>query len=114
MKKIFHLNLTKKWFDLIAAGEKKEEYRAITPYWQNRFKYDYIGLTQVFMIILKGKQHTAEEILICFSNGYHPDRRQMTIELKNIKVGTGQEKWGAVKNEQYFILELGDIINKNF
>ena len=31
-----HLVLKSKWYDMIASGEKKEEYRAITPYWANR------------------------------------------------------------------------------
>ena len=32
-----HLNLKKKWFDMIKSGEKKEEYREITEYWAVRF-----------------------------------------------------------------------------
>lgn len=31
------LTLKKKWFDMIASGEKKEEYREIKPYWIKRF-----------------------------------------------------------------------------
>ena len=30
MSKILHLTLKKKWFDMIASGEKKEEYREMT------------------------------------------------------------------------------------
>ena len=35
--KTLHLVLKSKWFDKIAAGEKTSEYRACTPYWNNRF-----------------------------------------------------------------------------
>src|SRR6478609_2178429 len=34
--KILHLTLKKKWFDMIASGEKKEEYRELKPYWAKR------------------------------------------------------------------------------
>ena len=31
-----HLNLKAEYFDAIKAGEKLEEYRLVTPYWQKR------------------------------------------------------------------------------
>ena len=31
------LPIKKKWFDMIASGEKKEEYREIKTYWTSRF-----------------------------------------------------------------------------
>ncbi|HET8736229.1 MAG TPA: ASCH domain-containing protein, partial [Pricia sp.] len=34
--KTLHLNLKKKWFDMILSGEKKEEYREIKEYWIGR------------------------------------------------------------------------------
>ena len=34
--KTLHLTLNKKWFDMIAAGVKKEEYRSIKTYWIKR------------------------------------------------------------------------------
>jgi len=36
MKKILHLTLHRKWFDLIASGHKKIEYREASPYWMSR------------------------------------------------------------------------------
>lgn len=38
--KTLHLNLKKKWFDMIASGEKPEEYRELSDYWINRFVLD--------------------------------------------------------------------------
>ena len=35
--KALHLNLKRKWFDMILSGYKKEEYREIKAYWINRF-----------------------------------------------------------------------------
>lgn len=34
--KILRLTLKRKWFDLIASGKKKVEYRLGTSYWRNR------------------------------------------------------------------------------
>lgn len=36
MGKTLTLSLKKKWFDMIASGEKTEEYREIKPYWEKR------------------------------------------------------------------------------
>lgn len=36
VKKTLHLNLKKKWFDMILSGEKTEEYREIKGYWIDR------------------------------------------------------------------------------
>lgn len=36
-----HLVLIGKWYDMIASGEKTEEYRAITPYWCNKLIYKF-------------------------------------------------------------------------
>jgi len=46
--KILHLTLERKWFDLIAKGEKKTEYRDYKPHWQSRliedFDMEFLGL----------------------------------------------------------------------
>ena len=36
LMRILHLTLKKKWFDMIASGEKREEYRELKPYWHKR------------------------------------------------------------------------------
>lgn len=38
-KKVLTLTVSKQWFDMIAAGEKTEEYRTIKDYWTVRL-YD--------------------------------------------------------------------------
>jgi hypothetical protein len=35
---ILRLVLKKKWFDMIASGKKREEYRDMKPYWESRLK----------------------------------------------------------------------------
>ena len=35
---VLHLVLKKKWYDMIASGTKKEEYREAKPYWVKRIR----------------------------------------------------------------------------
>lgn len=63
---ILHLNLYKEYFDLIAKGKKKTEYRDITPYWQKRIEnrqYDEIN----------------------FRNGYRKDAPFVRVEYLGYK-----------------------------
>lgn len=92
--KILHLTLKKKWFDMIATGEKTEEYREIKPYWNIR---------------LLGKKYDA----ISFRNGYSKNAPTMLIELSRVRYGIGYTEWGAPANAEVFILELGAILTHN-
>ena len=67
--KILHLTLKKKWFDLIASGEKTEEYRECKPYWAKRLK-NQVGYKQF------------DEIH--FKNGYGKDVPFMRVEFRGI------------------------------
>ena len=88
--KTLHLNLKRKWFDMILSGEKKEEYRDIKPYWTKRFN-NFCFET------------------ITFSNGYSKNRDQFEIEVFGLSIKTGLKKWGAEKDKLYFVLILGNI-----
>ena len=90
---ILHLTLKKKWFDLILSGKKTEEYREIKPYWEKRLK-----------------RKTYDKVI--FRNGYAANTPQFTIKLKSITQGTGKSEWGAEEGKRYFVLSLGEIINK--
>lgn len=131
-----HLNLIKKWFDMVAANEKLEEYRDFSTYWVRRLVdfSDYpaelpneekaVPVDIVFDVAING--HDFQETLeayhvklkefdtVTFSNGYHKGRRQVVLELLGIAYGRGLPQWGAVPGENYFVLQLGRIINSNF
>ena len=92
--KILHLTLKKQWFDMIASGEKTEEYREIKSYWNTRLlckKYDAIS----------------------FRNGYSKNAPTMLIELSRVRCGIGYTEWGAPATAEVFILELGAILTHN-
>ncbi|MDY6381974.1 MAG: hypothetical protein SPK52_06915 [Synergistales bacterium] len=90
--KTLKLVLKKKWFDMIASGEKTEEYRETTPYWKKRLcpcnDYDFVT----------------------FYLGYRKNRPQKTFRVKYITKGRGKEEWGAKKDKNYFIIKLGERI----
>lgn len=78
---------------MILSGEKKEEYREYKPYWIKRLsKWPY------------------ESNIIEFRNGYGLNVPTMQIEIKNIIYGKGKEKWGAISNHQYLVIQLGKIL----
>lgn len=89
-QRVLYLTLKKQWFDMILSGEKKEEYRAIKPYWEKR---------------LLNKEYD----IVNFRNGYGKSAPQFTAKIKNIRIKEGKEEWGAVPREKYFVIELSDI-----
>ena len=131
MSKTLHLNLIRKWFDLIWNREKPQEYREIKPYfcgkfllvngehktlnwWKNWFdlhsEVDILNMIEISIIqgIFTYKQISG----VTFSNGMTPPVPRFTIELKNIRIGIGATEWGAIPGVKYFVLELGKIINQ--
>ena len=91
---VLHLTLKKQWFDMIESGEKKEEYREIDQYWQDRLTKDYYA---------KGFD------LVVFKNGYQKDSPTVIFEYKGIDIGKGRKEWGA-PDDDCFIIKLGEKI----
>jgi len=75
-KKILKLTLKKKWFDLIAKGEKKEEYRDIKPYWNSRFR----------KAISPNSEGYIQFDEIHFTNGYGRNKPFMRVEFKGYDI----------------------------
>lgn len=89
-KRILHLTLKKKWFDLIAIGKKKIEYRAYKPHWHKR-----IGQVSWF-----------DEIH--FRNGYSKTSPFMRVKFKGRTLD-----W--FENDLCYALHLGKILEiKNY
>jgi hypothetical protein len=62
MREILHLNLHREFFDAIATGRKKIEYRRRSPYWRAR---------------LEGRKYD----MILFRNGYASSPPEMLVEF---------------------------------
>lgn len=92
------LVLIGKWFDLIHAGIKQEEYREITDYWCKRL---FIGGD-----LFKPKPFTH----VTFYHGYRKDRRTITVPLciHWVGIGCGAPEWGAELGKEYFVISLNN------
>ena len=125
--KTLHLNLKKKWFDLILSGEKKEEYIKIKEYWIKKFVTEVLlrskhwmpfgsifsGISHDIKLLNEPNKHlrfTNDYKTITFSNGYSK-KRKFEIEFKHLEISTGKIEWGAERGEKYFVLRLGEIIS---
>lgn len=98
-----HLTLSRKWFDMILSGEKKEEYREIKPHWEKRLKHpEYSGINEY-------EFKTFDRIV--FKNGYDKNAPVMTVECLGIKQDTGLEQWGAEPGRFYFVIKLGTVFS---
>lgn len=91
------LPIKRKWFEMIANGEKKEEYREIKRYWITRFNNQ--GILSI------NNPH-----IVLFRNGYGGNRPTLQCKV-NIRVGQGKKEWGAVEGKEYYILEILEILD---
>lgn len=125
---VLYLTLKKKWFDMILSGEKKEEYREIKKYWFKRlvyqpelvFKYCTGYDLEEGLFLSEGLDHiTRNKALmvgfrpfdvICFRHGYAKDAREIWVKCDGIQIGLGMSIWGAELDTNYFIIQLGQII----
>lgn len=116
MPKTLQLSLKKKWFDMIKAGIKKEEYRECSDYWINRFQ----KLCREFEFYFFGshpncinERRVMESCSglkcnrIVFTLGYpKADDTERRLEFKNpkIRIGEGRPEWGAEPDKLYFVI----------
>ena len=117
MAKELKLVLKKKWYDMIASGQKKEEYRAITRYWFRRIVEDgawvsYDSYSYQMSRRKKGpysEAHGCRHDTVTFYLGYAKDRPSMTFKINDLLMGNiGRPEWGAPANGEYFIIKLGE------
>lgn len=76
----------------VLGVSKKEEYRALSPYYFSR-----LGIFQ------------GQKIEVCLRNGYSSESPKINI-LCDVTTGPGKMEWGAIENENYFVLKILKII----
>ena len=128
--KILRLNLSRKWFNMIKSGEKKEEYRELKEFWLIRLldikwpketKYDdkYIPSDIVFDL----KRHSWVKVfksyraefktfdIVEFRNGYSKNASSFQIEFKGIDIGEPKPEWTDENWQgEVFRIKLGEIV----
>lgn len=78
-----------KWFDMIIAGIKLDEYRDIKPYYEARLRR-HVGKGSFNVIFRNGYGRSVPSILCrCFCS-----------------IGTGRKEWGAAPDKEYFVLSI--------
>lgn len=101
------LPIKKKWYDMILAGEKTEEYREIKSYYDSRFE-SVFGCQWLFRGIDGVGDTTPPEKEIIFRNGYSRSSRQAKATCTLTK-GTGNPEWGAEPGTIYYVLHIKQI-----
>lgn len=122
--RILDLSLKHRWYDMIASGEKTEEYREFSPYYANRLLYERnIGAKcweETFDDVQKSPWLRPKYLLYIYgSRNYDAVRFHrgqgspvtMLLEFEGLEIGKGKPEWGAPKDKDVFIIKLGKIIN---
>jgi hypothetical protein len=109
--RILHLTLKKQWFDLIASGDKREEYRELKIYWLKRL----LKVPTMERSGIANPDNIKQFDIVRFRHGYAKNAPEMDVECRGIDVGIGNPKWGAEPYEDYFTIALGKILSvKNY
>ncbi len=121
MMKVLHLTLKKKWFDMIASGEKKEEYRELKDYWGARLcfkvKVPWGGHLTKWTKLKEGDRGCLNDDFIPnfekfdyiqFRDGCNRQARVINLQCIGIEIKTGKSEWGAEPSKEYFVIKLGD------
>lgn len=91
------LPIKKKWFEMIASGEKTEEYRQIKSYYRKRF--ETIGLLNRLGLPV------INYVWVIFRNGYNKNSPQIEAKV-TIDIRTGKKEWGAEPGVEYYVLRI--------
>jgi len=119
--KTLTLPLKRKWFDLIKAGIKKEEYREQSEYWIKRLLtcsekfldalWDnasvYPNSTEILNRDLKNCFRIKRFDRLVFTLGYpkaDDTERRLVFKNPKIRIGTGRPEWGAAAGVNYFCI----------
>ena len=105
-KKVLHLSVSKQWFDMLASGEKKEEYREIKPYWRKRLLLPFDKKTEDGGISIGVKFVPYTHVL--FINGYGDDKPRVEKEIESIIIGKPKKGWcpDEFLEKYYFVIKL--------
>ena len=96
------LPIKKKWYDMLLSGEKKEEYREMSPYYRARFMN--AGLLDQF-----GLEEEKVVELFKFQNGYSKSSAYFIAKC-SLSIKTGNPEWGAEPGKEYYVLKIIEIV----
>lgn len=107
-KKVLRLTVCRKWYDMIVAGTKKEEYREIKTNWIRRLTANCECLYDVAVELSFGSIVYRPFTHVLFINGYNKDSPRIEKKIKEIcigfpKKGLCPDKWLKTR---FFIIKF--------
>ena len=99
-----NLPIARKWFDMIASGKKREEYRDV----------DNAQCCRLFNKAGRNRCILPDGIAAIFRNGYRPDSPALVVTIEGLTMrGRGEIKhpeWGETKTP-HFVIKLGVVVS---
>lgn len=98
---VLPLVLKGKWYDMIASGKKKEEYRDAKPFWDDRIANANSKAHD--------ECHKPKPIIVAFSRGY---KKQDVFYIVNSILyadGSNHPEWGEPETPHY-VIKLGERV----
>lgn len=112
-KRVLYLSVKKEWFDMIASGEKKEEYREMSTYWSSRLSpfwhYRHFLIDNPRDLEAMWLQTHVRYTHVLFINGRNSKvNRTIEKEIKDIYKGYPKSKWcpEEMRNKCCWIIKL--------
>ena len=93
---MLHLVLKKKWYDMIASGEKREEYRDAKDYYR----------TRIDNFIHRFADKEVKHLVVAFSCGRRKASLYMTVIGVNSYPNCLHPEWGE-PNTPHYVIALG-------
>jgi len=108
MNKKLKLVLTRKWFDMILSGEKKEEYRAIKKSVVSLlFDWKESGLSREQFTEDLNEYGDNSDLWVFLK--YSANRDKFDIEFLSVSIGEAKPEWSDNWKGNVFIIKLGEI-----
>lgn len=106
------LPIKKKWYDMILSGQKKEEYREVTPYYTDRFR-NLAGISpahsrQQVENYFRQWPNGGPRFDLILRNGYSYNSPAMLVSGR-LRIGSGRPEWGAEAGKEYYIFSIEKI-----
>ena len=116
---VLFLRLQKKWFDMIARGEKKEEYRDLSRYWAIRLLPEH-KRDQVLqnwnpapgrnLVAFHKPKKPWKHVL--FVNGYSDTSPAVLMEFSQLAATNATKpEWGVQPGKPYFAIHLSSVLS---
>jgi len=106
-KKVLWLPINRKWFDMIGAGIKKEEYRDVSEHWDKRMIEEAKHECQLARGMTRQYKYFD---IVRLVNGYQRFAPVIDMECRGIRMGTGKPEWGAPQHLVH-IITVGKKLN---